>query len=1009
MSTSLLRYAVAGLLALAGATPLLAEGTSAPFASSSPVDETLPAQEALVGGVVVDARSLLPIAGAQIVVLGTDLGGFSNASGRFLILGVSGTEVTLRVVMLGHRTLTQAVRVGSSDLRLALTVVAVELDELIVTGTAGGTLNRAIGNSVARVSGDEIREVVAVVDVQSILMGRAAGVDVISSTGNVGSGGVTRIRGVSSLTLSNEPLIYVDGIRVDNNVEAGPTDMRESRPVSRINDFNPEDIESIEIIKGPAAATLYGTEASNGVIQIITKKGSRGAPRFDFVLKQGANFFLNPEGRLNRSYRRSNAADTLEVLDLFAQEAERGALGACGRLFCNGHIQGFQGSVVGGTDLVRYYVSAAYDDQVGYVWYNNQEKLNVRANLGLVLSETLDINTSFGLITGKTRFAQAASPWGIWDATVWGHTDRTRSLGWYTAPGEELEKIESFENLDRVTWSGQGTWRPWSWMVHRLTLGTDISTAVNTRLFPRQPEGSDHFFGQLAFGDKRRETILSTYNTVDYSTTGTWDLNPDVSFATSFGVQYYSKRLETSFAKGRVFPVPGVESVGGTAVTTGFEDIIENKTFGLYIQEQLNWRDRVFITAAVRGDDNSAFGANFDFVTYPKLSASWVLTEEPFWNIDWVNTVKLRAAWGQAGQQPDIFAAVRLYTPATGPGDASVLTPENIGNPDLKPEKGEEIELGFDAGLFDDRVSLNFTYYNQRTKDAILERDLPLSLGFPGTQFVNAGEIKNTGVEIGIDAQILQRENLAWNVAILAASNSNEVIDLGGLPPLRTRYGETKEGGPVGGIHKIDIVSAEFDASGEPINIMCAQESGSPRPCEESAPFLFQGPFLPKWEGNLTSTLTLFNNLRLFGNLGFRTGWYRTDNDMGHSLGIIHNSQANFGYEDGRGPDPIVAAYNTRIGSWGRSLHVIKGGFWRLREISAVYALPDRWAENVGASRASIAVAGRNLWFMWRAEDNRFGRKSMDPELRRKTSLSTGTQTHLPPASTWVITFRFSL
>jgi hypothetical protein len=173
------------------------------------------------------------------------------------------------------------------------------------------------------------------------------------------------------------------------------------------------------------------------------------------------------------------------------------------------------------------------------------------------------------------------------------------------------------------------------------------------------------------------------------------------------GAQYYTKRFENVDALGQQFPAPVVRSVGGAAVSFANEDIIENKTFGLYIQEQLSFNNRVFLTAAVRGDDNSAFGENYNAVIYPKLSASWVVNEEPFWKLAAVNSLKLRGAWGMAGQQPDVFAAIRLYDPATGPGDGSVLTPQTIGNPDLAPERGEELELGFDMVIHSATKYLN--------------------------------------------------------------------------------------------------------------------------------------------------------------------------------------------------------------------------------------------------------------------------------------------------------------
>src|SRR5690606_33234994 len=156
---------------------------------------------------------------------------------------------------------------------------------------------------------------------------------------------------------------------------------------------------------------------------------------------------------------------------------------------------------------------------------------------------------------------------------------------------------------------------------------------------------------------------------------------------------------------------------------------------GVFVQQQFAWRERLFLTAAIRGDDNSAFGENFDFVTYPKFSATWVLSDEPFWNFGLVDALKLRAAYGASGKQPDAFAAVRTFAPRPAAGGSAAVTPQSIGNPDLGPERGTELELGFDAGLLDGRLSANLTYFRNKTTDAILLRETAPSFGFPGAQY----------------------------------------------------------------------------------------------------------------------------------------------------------------------------------------------------------------------------------------------------------------------------------
>jgi outer membrane receptor protein involved in Fe transport len=386
--------------------------------------------------------------------------------------------------------------------------------------------------------------------------------------------------------------------------------------------------------------------------------------------------------------------------------------------------------------------------------------------------------------------------------------------------------------------------------------------------------------------------------------------------------------------------------VGGAAVTTGFEDIIENKTFGLFVQQQFGYKNRLFLTGALRGDDNSAFGTNYDFVVYPKVSASWVLSDEPFWNLGPVSTLKLRGAYGRAGQQPDVFAAIRLYQPSTGPGDVSVLTPQAVGNPDLKPEQGHELELGFDAGLWNDRVGLALTYYRQRRTDAIVLRRVPPSTGFPGFQFVNLGEVKNQGFEAELNAQVLAGANLGWDFGLKFSTNSNEVVSLGGVPPIAFGSQQHREGFPVGAFFERRVISASLDATGQAVNILCdpGPAGGAGVPCA-TAPRVFFGTPTPKWEGAVSSTFTLFKNLQLYGLVDFRGGFMIEHGDIEAMHTAFRNSKAI-----NERTDPILMAYD-RLGIIP-PVGFFNAGFAKLREVSATYTLPSRLVRSFRVSRA---------------------------------------------------------
>jgi outer membrane receptor protein involved in Fe transport len=1000
--------------------PWLEDGDEVP---GGPVEEVGTVALGSFRARVLDRRTLAPVPAVQYSLAGQ--GGVTGGGGGLVVDGVPVGTHYLRIRRLGYRAADQPVEVPvgeSGEATILLDAEVMALNEVVVTGTPGGERLRAVGNEVARVRLPAIRDMIPGADLQDVVATRAPGVNVLTSSGNVGSGGPIRIRGVNSFTLDGQPLVYVDGIRVDNG-QAGPDAMREDRPVNRLNDFNPDEIESIEIIKGPAAATLYGTEASAGVIQILTRRGVQGGATVDVVLRAGVNFLLDPAGRLPKGYRRDPETGRLKVWSLYHQErgdpryfadawtgpGNEGAIGLCHLRGCEpftyGPVTGLQGSVSGGSGRLRYFVSAHRDDAQGYIWYNQQDRQGGRANLDISLREGLTAGLSLGVMSATTRFAQAAPPYGLWDAVVWGHSERIRSRGWYTAPGEELEKIRAAEEVDRRTVGVHLDWQLRDWLSSRLTLGADVSAAVNTRLVPRQPEGAAHYFGELAMGDRQREHLRTRYRTLDYALTASWRPTANLRLDSSAGFQHHARRWETISATGRLLASFGVSSVGAAAVTAGFEDRSENKTVGLFVQQQVNWKDRLYVTAAVRADDNSAFGREFSFVTYPKLGISWVLLEEPWWRLPALSHLRLRGAWGQAGKQPDLFASVQLYDTRSGPGGEPVVTPGNVGNPGLRPERGEEVELGVDAGFLRDRVTLSVSAYHQQTHDAILERQLPLSQGFPGSQYVNLGLLRNRGLEVALDADVLDAGSLRWSVGGSFSLNENRVLDLGGIPPEVTGYTEVREGYPVHGYWKVEIVDAEPDGSSP----VCRQEDGSVLSCAVSAPRLYQGPQFPVVQGALRSTLGLPGNVRLFATLDYKGRYHRGDGDVGHAHMLMVNTQATVGHEDGRPPDPVALAYLAEPSTWGRAAFIHRADFVRLRELSATYTLSPERARQMGATRASVTLAARNLWFLWRAEDHIFGRPVVDPETRRPAPFVGQTQTHLPAAASLMLVVRVSL
>ncbi len=955
-----------------------------------------------ITGTVTDDRGQQPIPGVQIQVIGTTLGAITDAEGKYRIVGVSAGTVTLRARRLGFTAADRSVTVRDEQtltVDFALAPAPVSLDALVVTGTPGGTQVRAIGNAVERLDAVKAKELSPAVNVQQLLGQRTAGVTVLPNSGMVGTGSAVRIRGAASLSLTNQPIIYVDGVRVDNDPAAGPS-IRQGRQAARLNDFNPEDIESMEIIKGPAAATLYGTEASNGVIQIITKRGKVGKPQLAVSIREGRNFLADAEDRMRFTYGinpNTQQVDSINMITYYKQTTGKD-------IFTSGPLHNVNASLSGGSEGARYFISGDWLDNEGLVDYNWVNAISTRANLQLLPSSKWQINTTADFVRNETRFAQAFDQFGIWEMLVYSSPALLNSAtkGFRYANPEVAAQVDSRSKVNRFTGGIDMKHMTTGWLTQQFKAGMDVGNTTNQILFPRPSEDFSVFYGARSVGEKTLENVTTSFTTLDYAATATANLF-GLESSTSLGAQYYQRRTNFASEFGRNFPTADVTTIGGAATTTASEDYVENKTLGMYVQEQLSWNDRVFLTGALRGDANSAFGEDFDAAYYPKVSATWVVNEEGFWKYDMINTFRLRGAWGQAGQQPDVFDAVTLYTPATGPGDVPILTPGSLGNPKLKPERGSELELGFDAAFLDDRITLAYTRFDRRTKDAIVRQPVQPSAGFPGVRVVNLGEMKSWGNEVTLTARVLDQERLGWDLSFNYGTARNRIVSLGGLPPIiLSASQEHRVGYAAGSSFSQKVVSADFSPTGSVINAMCdggPENNNAPVPCA-NAPKVYWGQPTPTWTGSVNNTLTLLGNIRLSALIDFQGGHLYED-------GEIQAGHQNFQNTAASNPetDPIFATYQSLVPR--APLGFFDAGFSKLRELAASYTLTPGLARRLGFSNASITGAWRNVGFVWQAQKEVWGTKLFDSEMRTPGSeLGSRYQTMIPPASQFVFTVR---
>jgi TonB-linked SusC/RagA family outer membrane protein len=909
---------------------------------------------------------------------------------------------------------------------------------------------------VTTVNAAEVTELGTVNNVQQLLNGRAPGVFVNPATGNVGTGARIRVRGASSMFLLNEPLLYVDGVRVNNEYETGPTNQGVTAgggSISRLNDINPDDIESIEIIKGPAAATLYGTEASNGVIQIITKKGTAGRPRWTFGTRQGWNYIQDAESRYPVNYNRIprrggpvGAFDTISI-DIIELERSRGR-----DIFQTGGIHEYDLSASGGSDLFRYFAAGGLEDSEGVESTNTVQRRTGRLNLTVTPNQRLNFGVNVGYTNGNITLPCEAGCGGRTLTTYLSNPANDTTLangqpnprrGFNSAFPEAYDTYYEFYQItDRFTGGVHANQQLAPWFRHRFTAGTDRTREENSELGRRteDPDVNLVLGGPLLGYRSMSFRTINNYS-VDYSASAVFGLMRALRSTTSFGSQYYRNYYEISCAYGEQFPAVGVNTVSATTTNRSTcHDVEEDATLGMFLQEQLGWNERLFLTAAVRADDNSAFGRNFDRVYYPKFSASWILSEEPFWRFPMVDALKLRAAYGEAGKQPVTFSALQTYTSAAGPGAGPTVTPLSIGNPDLGPERSKELELGLDLGAWQDRVGAEFTWYRKRTEDAIMDRVIAGSIGIPGTQPFNAGAVRNSGTELLLTVRPVVGERFSWQSTLGYATNDSEVENLGtpeatlelrraarcpgyvigtsdpatcpvddfvltSPAALAPRH---QVGFPIGSFFHRRIVSAEVTATGATANVLCDDGRGGTVPCNtaaerNAAPAVFLGRSIPKVEGSFGNTFTFLQNFRTYVLIDFKRGHYKVNGSERFRCVVLDRCPerwfpAQF--------DPKVVA-SFRAGTDNLPDQYIEdASFTKLREISFSYTLPAISTRFANFNRAVLTLAGRNLhtWTDY---------QGLDPEASflGVTSTTTGRggnfgsfeQTTNPPATQWIL------
>jgi TonB-dependent starch-binding outer membrane protein SusC len=935
-------------------------------------------------GTVVDAANQRPLANVTVSLRGTNARTLTSSGGQYsLNAGVAAGSYTLTFTALGRGMATRPVTLGGERTvevaAVQLREQALELEGLVVTGQGTPVERRRVGNTVATVRGDEINQAPAAVSIDRALQGRIPGAVISQNSGSPGAGTSINLRGTSSILGGNEPLVVVDGVIIENNSDAlislGSNSTRQGSAISnRLNDLATGDIERVEVLKGAAAAALYGSRANNGVIQIFTRRGAEGRPRITYssevttsaiprqyevmdlpLAGPGDSLYVTKAD--GSRYRVGEAVPRYNVQD----EIFRTATGT------NQQISLSSGSAGG-----SYYLSGSWLSQPGVVRSTGQDKKTVRGTVTQRVSSLLEVTASGTYIRNETSYqpegeqTQGGLTIALFTPTSFNYAfDPVRGLYPYTPiitanPLVILDQVQADANVDRFIGSMTARITPLPSVTLTALAGLDDSREENVFLQP--PYSISPTYTGLISNPVRSVRRWNTDLTASWET----EVGSRFGLTSTAGFRYTSDRSNIIRAAAEGLP-PSQGTVGG-ATQFASQGITELRTAGGYLQERLAFGEQLFVTGAVNVEGSSAFGADVRYQTFPRLGFSWVVDEMPFWEglpvTGTVSSFRLRGSYGETGgQPPSAYLTTNNFVDALFGGRPGQVGSTTLANPDLRPERQREYEAGFDLGLWDDRVTLELTAYDQRTTDLVLLVPLQLSSGF-SEQYQNIGQISNRGLEISLGADVLRRGRFAWDARFTYAANRNRVEQLRtDADTLASEYlNIVTEGQPIGvfygAVYPRDADGNIVLFNGRPRRDRECPAAGCLTAADSVVIRRVIGDPNPDFTASLSNHFTLGDRLELSVLLDGRFG-----NDVAN---FTRRIQDFFGLsaqteQEARGEVPVGYYFSNSERHLLYEAFVEDGSFVKLREVSLGVTLDPAWVRRFGAEGAQVRLAGRNL------------------------------------------------
>lgn len=896
-------------------------------------------QDATISGKITDELGE-PLPGANILIPSLKIGVASDKDGTFHFFVpatmISGQEVDLTVRYIGYKsqtvkiTLTSAAKI-TQDFALASDVL--KMEEIVVTGMGIGVEKEKLGVTIGKVKTQEIVESDEG-NIVSAIHGKVANVEVTSSSGEPGAATYIRIRGAKTILGGTQPLMVVDGTPINNQMIFGGNSTGGhggTTATNRASDINPEDIESMEILKGAAASAIYGSRANNGVVLITTKSGEFGRPKLSYKTV----FTLDKVTNLPELQNRYGQGVDGELLQGNIPWSWGGKMPAgtptfshADELFETGHIFENNLTLSGGTETTTYYLSLSRYNQDGTIKGDNSDytrtAVRVKASQRIGAKFNLIGNIAFsdvgmdrvqrgsnvsGLMLGALRTPPDfnnlpfLNEFGFHRSYRYPNRNTLTGTRGYDNPFWTLNEGLNPSDVGRAYGNVKLEFDPVNWINISYTLGNDYSEDERRTVLPIG--SSDKPDGRII-----REKFNYQETDGKLAVTATRNFKPaNMTVNVLLGQEINQRKYNSFTTIGDGITVFGFNQLNNTTSWSPDEDEWTIRDESYFGQAMFDLFNQLYVSAAIRNDGSSTFGEADKRHWYPKFSGAWEFTalKQLSGISKWLSFGKIRAAYGESGRQPGVYETVTAYTTGqygagwgealdvTAFGYGGFLSDFSRGNKDIKPERAKETEYGVDLAFYNNRFGVNVTRYTQKTEDVILQLPTAPSTGF-GATLKNAAVVKNDGWEIGIDLQPIRIRNFTWDLGLVYGTNDNIVTDLAGaeyvgLGGFTGAAAFAVEGEPYGVLRGSDFVRfgngstvTLYDAAGnvaeEQVNIdsrFPGWKAGDLFIAEDGFPILDPqertiGDPNPDWTGSIRTTFTLFNKLRISGLLDIKQG-----------------------------------------------------------------------------------------------------------------------------------------